>query len=287
MMMEFLNQFLVEMDRYLSFLPRDDKVLASMVLLLVGFVFWRGGNNMVTRGRGGEMSQQGSAAVVLGALSFVGASALVVNAATGWPAKRCIITGIGLIISLLIGHYTGSFKRLASPLTARMSKKEGDPLPPANMKTWRDFIRLTNPAQFEQFTGWMFKQTGFAVQVTGQPGDGGLDLIVQRDGIRQGVQCKRYTDKAVSVGEVRDFYGAMVGSGLDHGYVVTTSKFTQDAQTFVKKKTGNNILLIDKSDLMPWVERWLDRPIQIECSYCGAANRPEAKFCSSCGAPLG
>ncbi|MBN1317738.1 MAG: restriction endonuclease [Anaerolineales bacterium] len=176
---------------------------------------------MLDRGRGGEMSRQGSYAVVLGALSYLLASALVVNVITGWPAKRCIFSGIGLILLLLIGQYTGAFKRIAAPLAAKMSKQEVDPAPPVDIRTWRDF------------------------------------------------------------------YGSMAGSGLAHGYIVTTSKFTKDAKIFVNQKTGNNILLIDQSDLMPWVERWLDRPIEIECSYCGVANRPEAKFCSSCGAPLG
>jgi restriction system protein len=61
---------------------------------------------------------------------------------------------------------------------------------------WRDFERLVGEA---------FRRQGYAVEETGLGGaDGGIDLILRRDGKRSLVQCKRWRREKVPVNVVRE-----------------------------------------------------------------------------------
>jgi len=50
---------------------------------------------------------------------------------------------------------------------------------------------------------------GYSVEVTGGSSDGGVDLVVKKDGKTSLVQCKNYRVSKVSLSMVRDFYGAI------------------------------------------------------------------------------
>ena len=66
---------------------------------------------------------------------------------------------------------------------------------------WRDFERLVGEA---------FRRRGYSVEETGLGGaDGGIDLILRRDGRRILVQCKQWRRERVSVNVVREMYGLM------------------------------------------------------------------------------
>jgi len=276
-----INSLLEDLDTLLQVLPRDDEIVGVMVLALLGFVFWRGGNNMLDRGRGGEMSRQGSAAVVLGALSYISASGLLVHAATGWSSKRCLITGTGLILAGLVSYHTGALGKL----TGRFKKPPLPNLDPDQLQSFDDFLQQTDGAEFETFVGWMLRERGYQkVCQVGGTGDGGIDLTARRNGLDYVVQCKRYADKAVSAPEVRDFFGALSASGADHGFIFSTSRFTKAARDFAKKSGKLNLL--DKRTLVPWVEKFAARPMTVVCRYCGSENRVGAKFCARCGAPI-
>ncbi|MCB0062373.1 MAG: Mrr restriction system protein [Caldilineaceae bacterium] len=94
-------------------------------------------------------------------------------------------------------------------------------------------LRNLPPDGFERLCQLLLRESGFErVTVTGKSGDGGIDGI----GILQMnpfvsfkvlFQCKRYTG-AVSVSQVRDFRGAMMGRA-DKGIIRTTGTFTADA----------------------------------------------------------
>lgn len=283
--MENINRLLSDIDLFLQVLPRDDQVLAVLVLALIGFVFWRGGNNMMARGRGGEMSRQGSAAVVLGALCAIAAAGLLVHAATGWSAKRSLIAGIGLLIGGLISYHTGALGKLARPIRDKLRRPQAPALDPEQIGSFQDFLDQVDGAEFERFVGWVMRRRGYQqIQHTGGTGDGGIDLTARKNGRRYVVQCKRYADKAVSASEVRDLYGALSAEGADHGFLFTTSRFTKAARAFAKK-TGK-LNLLDRRTLAPWVEKYAARPLSVTCRYCGSENRVEARFCARCGAPI-
>ena len=90
------------------------------------------------------------------------------------------------------------------------------------------------PSGFERLCQRLLRESGFEqVIVMGRSGDGGIDGqgILQLNpfvSFKVLFQCKRYTG-AVSVSQVRDFRGAMMGRA-DKGIILTTGTFTSDAQ---------------------------------------------------------
>ncbi|MCL4499027.1 MAG: restriction endonuclease, partial [Chloroflexi bacterium] len=92
-----------------------------------------------------------------------------------------------------------------------------------------------SPSEFEALAGQTFTQQGAQVTRTGRSGDGGVDLIVTRDGRVAFVQVKHWNDDhPVGSPTVRELYGAMSKAGVDEGYLITTSRFTPEARAFAR-----------------------------------------------------
>jgi restriction system protein len=87
-----------------------------------------------------------------------------------------------------------------------------------------------------------------ASQLTGQPGDGGVDGIINEDRLgldRIYVQAKRYAkDHNVGRPEVQAFVGSLVGRGATKGVFVTTSAFSPQARDYVQH-LSQRVILID------------------------------------------
>lgn len=101
--------------------------------------------------------------------------------------------------------------------------------------------------EFEMLVGEAFRRKGFAVTETGGGGaDGGVDLLLTKDGEKFLVQCKQWRAFKVGVNVVRELYGVMAAKGAAGGYVVTSGQFTQEAKDFA---SGRNITLMDGAAL--------------------------------------
>ncbi|MDX2275657.1 MAG: restriction endonuclease [Hyphomonadaceae bacterium] len=129
-------------------------------------------------------------------------------------------------------------------------------LPEDNQDTWIDrlleLIGEMSPAAFERLAQRLLRESGFTkVEVTGKPGDGGIDgigiLRMNLVSFQVSFQCKRWKD-AVGASAVRDFRGAMVGRG-DKGLIITTSTFTADARREATRDGAPAIDLIDGETL--------------------------------------
>jgi restriction system protein len=109
-----------------------------------------------------------------------------------------------------------------------------------------DKLRSMAGPEFEEFVAQLFRRKGYLVELTETTGDHGIDLLMHLDGKRTIVQCKRWSD---SVGEpvIRDFFGAMVNSQAQFGFVVTTSHFSRQAVAFAE---GKPITLVDIDSLL-------------------------------------
>lgn len=135
--------------------------------------------------------------------------------------------------------------------------EEADAEPDAEL-TWRDKLLKTllkmDPSAFERLIQRMLRETGFIqVQVTGRTGDGGIDGkgIMRLGGLLSFhviFQCKRYQG-SVSVSQVRDFRGAMVGRA-DKALLITTGNFTKEAVVEATRDGAPAIDLIDGGLLM-------------------------------------
>lgn len=118
-----------------------------------------------------------------------------------------------------------------------------------------DTIRKLTPSKFEEFTGQLFRELGYSAEVTGGRGDGGIDIILKKDGKKTYAQCKKYGYKRkVKPGEVRDFYGGIadhIAKG-EKSFFVTTSSFTQAAKNACRER---NIEAIDGHKLLKYMKK--------------------------------
>lgn len=104
------------------------------------------------------------------------------------------------------------------------------------------------PDAFERLAQRILRESGFkTVEVTGQPGDGGIDGtgVLQLNLITFPVafQCKRYSG-SVRSRDIRDFRGAIMGR-CEKGLMITTGTITSDAQ---KEAARDGALAIDLVD---------------------------------------
>jgi HJR/Mrr/RecB family endonuclease len=104
---------------------------------------------------------------------------------------------------------------------------------------------------FEEFIVSLFRELGYKVEVTPETRDNGIDLSLRKNNQSIAVQCQR-GDAAVGEPIVRDFYAALMSSGAQSGYFVTTSTFTSHAYSFAQ---GKPIQLIDFEALMDLAAR--------------------------------
>lgn len=120
-----------------------------------------------------------------------------------------------------------------------------------------DKVKQASPQFFEQLVLDLLTGMGYggsiedAASAVGRTGDGGIDGVIKEDKLGLDVvyvQAKRWGDRIVSVGDVRDFSGALDAARARKGVFITTSRFTQDAREYVQK-IEKKIVLIDGRQL--------------------------------------
>lgn len=125
--------------------------------------------------------------------------------------------------------------------------------------------------EFEMLVGEGFRLQGYQVLETGGGGaDGGVDLVLRKDGEKFLVQCKQWRAFKVGVQVVRELYGVMAARGATGGFVVTSGRFTNSAVRFA---SGRNIDLVDG----PKLQRLLQQANAVkESTPMQAANAASA-----------
>lgn len=87
-----------------------------------------------------------------------------------------------------------------------------------------------------------------AAEQWGRSGDGGIDGVVRQDVLgldRVYVQAKRYAaDNPVGRPDIQAFVGALHGVQADRGVFITTSRYSNEARSYVER-IPNRIVLID------------------------------------------
>ena len=134
--------------------------------------------------------------------------------------------------------------------------------------------------RFEDLLGEAFRRQGFKVEETlGGGADGGIDLLLGRDGNVTVVQCKRRNGAPVGVREVRELYGVLHHRGASAAKLVATTSFTPDAVAFAK---GKPIELVDSNALLHLIRnvqtsgKMIAPPAQMLSSKCGMETLREA-----------
>jgi restriction system protein len=104
-------------------------------------------------------------------------------------------------------------------------------------QTGLDSIATMSWQNFERLVGEAFRRRGYAVEETGLGGaDGGIDLILRKDGRKELVQCKQWRLRQVNVGVVREMWGLVDHHQANGMKIVCIGDFTRDAKEFANGK---------------------------------------------------
>lgn len=134
----------------------------------------------------------------------------------------------------------------------------------------RDLYKL-HPQTVERVVTEIFSDFGFECELTARTRDGGFDMV----GLHQLgpvdtkiiVEVKRYQEeKKISVGVVRKLLGTMVMHHASHGFVVTTSYFTDPAKKEAEKygrkpfmrESVYRLELVDFERFKEWIRGYVE-----------------------------
>lgn len=163
-------------------------------------------------------------------------------------------------------------------------------------------LRSLSSNEFEEYIAFLFKKLGYKSEVVGKSHDGGVDVIIEKDGLKQYIQCKKYNSRnKATLHDVRDFYGSLVDFlANSKGYFITTGSFTLEAEEFAKDKP---IELVDGFKLLEYIKmasvdnkEYFDNKNEEKCPKCdgvliekrskygkflGCSNYPKCRFTRS------
>lgn len=111
--------------------------------------------------------------------------------------------------------------------------------------------------------------------------DGGIDLVLKKDGNIFLVQCKQWRSYKVDVRVVREMYGVMTAKNAAGVIIITSGLFTQEAKNFAADKP---IDLVEGNHVVDLI-----RSVQIKPIYPPTEiNKPQRipNLCPDCGGEL-
>jgi len=133
-------------------------------------------------------------------------------------------------------------------------------------------IKALSWQAFERLVGNAYQRLGYGITETGQGGaDGGVDLILRKNGQTILVQCKRWNSGNVGAAVVREMFGLMAHHQAAGVKVICAGKFSKDAIEFAR---GKPIELVDGGALMALIDgiqRGEPAPEDLACPLCKGA----------------
>lgn len=195
------------------------------------------------------------AAVGLGIVSY-----FVLHAVAGQPAVGALRPGEmpSIIRPMIIGIATAAqyiaplVCFIAAVMSAVNRKKRQELVSNVAAAKAPDTLGNMTWREFEMLVGEAYRLQGYKVTEMGGSGpDGGIDLVLHKDGEKHLVQCKQWKAFKVGVQVVRELYGVMAAQGAAGGFVVTSGRFTEEATEFA---SGRNVTLVDGPKLMGMIK---------------------------------
>jgi restriction system protein len=90
--------------------------------------------------------------------------------------------------------------------------------------------------QFEYLIAEAYRRAGYKVTENLESGaDGGVDVIIEKDGAVTLIQCKHWKHTSIGVKVVRELYGVVKIEQAQKGIVACSSRFTKEAKVFARK----------------------------------------------------
>ncbi len=121
-------------------------------------------------------------------------------------------------------------------------------LRPLPHEDFRDKLARYSPKEFERLVANFLQSLGGGQVIAGEQGtDGGIDLKLRTSKGYYIVQCKRWKAK-VGVPIVREVYGVATNVQAKGAFIISTSKFTNDA-IYYTENLSPRVGLIDGEEL--------------------------------------
>jgi restriction system protein len=96
-----------------------------------------------------------------------------------------------------------------------------------------EHVRQLPWRQFESIVAEAFRRRGYLVLENAVDGpDGGIDLVVRKDGVKRYVQCKQWRQSRVGVKPIRELNGVIAASDAVGGFFVASGDYTNEARDF-------------------------------------------------------
>lgn len=261
------------------------------------------------------------AKLLLGPALFLlafGAVLMVASLVLGSQASP-VVRGVGENMQLPVPYVLGAGVLLAAG--SFLLRTRGMPAAPATEPVWlaadsTDFVRSAvqvepespaNPLRraprppaegwclqvfddiewnrFETLCAELFAQAGFGTRTQSHGADGGVDIwLHSRNAVGPVaiVQCKHWLTRPVGEKEVREVLHVMAAEKVTRGTLVTTSRFTDDAEQLAR---ASGINLLDVRGLLAIIARRTPEQQQalLQHAYQGDYWRPT---CASCGTKM-
>ena len=144
-----------------------------------------------------------------------------------WEYVQYVFMGL---VFLLLAKFTIRLVRLLHSIILHFSFRDID-----NM----------NGLEFECYVADLLYRQGYSNVSLTEQFDYGVDIVAEKDGIRWGIQTKRYSG-LVKAAAVRQVVTGLRLYGCDRGMVITNSTFSRVAKQLAE---GNDCVLIDRYDL--------------------------------------
>ncbi|EEF63332.1 restriction endonuclease [Pedosphaera parvula] len=232
---------------------------------------------------------------------------LVIIGAMFVPKVRQMLQGLALIaagmglVALLVWLIMRSRQREDARLNTRFFPSDGDslapnqlttatqtstlkasptPPPPLTTKDLVEKLRTIDWFQFEKAIEVIYWKLGY--QVTRRGGanpDGGIDLIIEKDGQQTAIQCKHWKSWNVNVRGIREFLGALTHAGIQRGIFITLRGYTGDAKQLAEQ---HSIEILNESDLSTLLDQTNAR---LDLDLLAIFNDTR-KFCPKCEAEM-
>jgi restriction system protein len=114
-------------------------------------------------------------------------------------------------------------------------------------------LRSMSWQDFEKLVGEVYRKRGYTITETGGGGaDGGVDLVLKKNGETIFVQCKHWKMDKVGVIIIRELLGVVYDKKASGGIVITSGTFTQEA---INTARGNPIELVNGKELLAMISR--------------------------------
>jgi hypothetical protein len=151
---------------------------------------------------------------------------------------------LGSILFYIIGVLLSDYLSTKNKIYAKLLEYDNDLR--SYLKTQKDYWKSLTGKEFEKELANIYDMHGYTTELTPSSGDQGIDIILNKNGIKKIVQCKAHS-KPVGPATVRDLYGTLIASKAHTAILASTSGFTKGVYTFVK---GKRIELVDLDTIL-------------------------------------